>query len=99
MHMIYSIYSATVTSQGQITIPVKIRRKLFKDTKSANITVDKNQIIIQPVPDLLSLAGSLHKDALKGKTIEQIMALEQKAIEEGWTERYRKQMKRMSLPK
>lgn len=91
------IYSATVTSQGQITIPAKIRRKLFKDTKSANITVDNNQIIIQPVPDLLSLAGALHKDAIKGKTIDEIMALEQKAIEEARGERYRKQMKRAGI--
>ena len=95
MHM---IFSATVTSQGQITIPAKIRKKLFNKTKSANITVEKNRVIIEPIPDLLSLSGSLHKYALKGKTIDEIMAIEEKAIEEGWTERYKKQMKRMKVP-
>lgn len=95
MHM---IYSATVTSQGQITIPAQIRKKLFNKTKSANITVEKNRVIIEPVPDLLSLSGSLHKYALKGKTIDEIMRLEEEAAAQAVTDSYRKKMKRMGIP-
>ena len=50
---------STVTSQGQITIPVHIR-KLFnlKPGKKVQFII-KNAIIIKPVDDFLSLKGAV----------------------------------------
>lgn len=54
------MYTVTITSQGQISIPAKIRRQLGLDkTKKALLTVEENRVIIEPVKDLLELAGSL----------------------------------------
>lgn len=52
------IYSATVTSQGQITIPVKIRRQLKLDkVKKVLLQVEGNKLIVEPEPDILALRG------------------------------------------
>ncbi len=90
------IYSATITSQGQVTIPIAIRKQL--KTNRVIFKVEKDQIIIKSEPDFMDLAGVLHHKAIKNKSIEETMALEKKAIEDARAERYIKQMKKMGIP-
>lgn len=56
------MYISTVTKQGQISIPVKLRRKLKIDKKKVIITESHGKIVIEPVKDLLDLRGSLKTD-------------------------------------
>lgn len=54
------MYTVTITSQGQISIPVRLRRKLGLDKlKKALIYEDKGELIVRPVKDFLELGGSL----------------------------------------
>ena len=93
------IYTATVTSQGQITIPVQLRRELNLDR--ATLTIIKNgdnSIAIKKTPDLLSLAGSLSKYAKnidKGLSGDEIIRKEKEAIDNARAEHYRKKLKRL----
>ena len=89
-------YTLTVTSQGQVSIPAKVRR-LWGILKRGQITLTlqgKKRAIVEPTLGILDLAGSLKKYAIKGKSIEEIMMLEKKAIEDGWVEHYLKKVKR-----
>ncbi len=53
-------YSVTVTSQGQISIPAPLRRKLGLDKGGRAIVSENNgKVIIEPIIDLLELKGSL----------------------------------------
>lgn len=53
-------YIVSVTSQGQISIPAKIRRKLgLNKRKKAWVTMKGDQIVIEPIRDFLELGGSL----------------------------------------
>lgn len=53
-------YMVSITSQGQISIPAPIRRKLGLDkSKKAVITEKDGKLLIEPVKDLLDLKGSL----------------------------------------
>lgn len=71
----------SITSQGQITIPALMRRLLnLSEYNKALVQTKKNKIIIEPVPDILDLAGLLKDKALKGKNFDQIVKLEEKAI-------------------
>ena len=79
----------SITSQGQITIPASFRRKLGLDNyPKATVEIKNKQIIIEPIPDFLSLAGILHNKAIKGKSIDQIIKLEHKAVEQAMIERF-----------
>ncbi len=79
----------SITSQGQITIPASFRRKLGLDNyPKATVEIKNKQIIIEPIPDFLSLAGILHNKAIKGKNIDQIIKLEHKAVEQAMIERF-----------
>ena len=50
----------SITSQGQISIPAKLRRELGLDTsRKALISTDKGKIVIEPARDFLELRGSL----------------------------------------
>ncbi len=50
---------STITSQGQITIPVQIRERFgLRPGKKVEFIVDKT-IIIKPVDDFLSLKGTI----------------------------------------
>lgn len=96
MHM----YTATVTSQGQITIPAKLRRELDLDRAVISIIKNKwNNLEIEKVPDLLDLAGSLSnycKAKDKGKFIDQMMKEEKKVVEKTIIDDYKESLKRMS---
>lgn len=53
-------YTVTITSQGQISIPAKIRRKLgFSQTMKASVSIEDGKMVVSPIKDLLELAGSL----------------------------------------
>ncbi len=87
-------YTSTITTKGQVTIPADIR-KFFK-IKPGDIVVFKkikNMVTIAPNVDIMSIAGSLSKHAIKGKTLQQIIDLEHKAIEEATVEDYLKSIK------
>ena len=84
------IYTATITSQGQITIPAEVRRKLKLDKgQKINLILEDDRLYFELVPDLLELGGSLHKYAIKNKSIEEVIKMEEEAVQELWGERYR----------
>ena len=71
----------SITSQGQITIPASIRRLLGLDKyPKAAVRAEKNKIIVEPINEILNMEGLLAKKALKGKTIDQIIRLEEEAV-------------------
>lgn len=49
----------------------------------------ENGRLVEPVPDILSLGGILHKYAIKGKTASQIRKLEKEAFEKAIVEEYK----------
>ncbi len=54
------MYTVSITSQGQISIPAKLRRRLGLDKlKKALVYEDKGELIVRPVKDFLELGGSL----------------------------------------
>jgi len=57
------MYIVTVTSQGQITIPAKIRRQLgFGKSKKALVSEQRGKIVIEPSRDILDLQGAFKTD-------------------------------------
>lgn len=83
------IQTISLTSQGQISIPAKMLR-LLKIKKPTKVTIRPTETgwLVEPVPDILSLGGALHKYAIKGKTPEEIMELEEQAIEMAMRDKY-----------
>ncbi len=60
-------FTVSITSQGQISIPAKLRRKLgLNKSKKALIREENGELVVKPVKDFLELAGSL-KEYAKGK--------------------------------
>lgn len=52
------IYTVSITSQGQISIPAKIRRELgFSKKSRATVTVEKGKMVVEPAKDILELKG------------------------------------------
>ena len=50
----------SITSQGQISIPIRFRRELgLEKIKKAFVSEDSGRIIIEPARDFLELKGSL----------------------------------------
>lgn len=89
------VYTVTITSQGQISIPAKLRRKLgLKKKGQAIISEEKGKLIIEPVKDLLELEGSLSQYAIKGKSIDEIIRLEDEAIEQAFVDDYKRKVRR-----
>ena len=83
----------SVTAQGQISIPVKLRRELNIDRKKVEIRREANGLFIEPIADILSLKGSLKHKAKKAMNIDQIIKLEKKAWEQAAAVRYGKNLK------
>ena len=87
------MYTVSITSQGQVTIPAKLRRELKLDKKiKAIVRKEGKSLIVEPIADLMSLKGSLHKYAKKGMSIDKIIEMEEKAWEMGAVERYLKSL-------
>lgn len=57
-----------------------------------SIKTDKKKRKIKPEADILSLAGIFKDKALKGKSIDEIIKLEKKAVAEAVAERYKRKM-------
>jgi len=71
----------TITSQGQITIPAAVRRALgLKKTGKALVYHRQNQVVLEPIKSVMSLAGIIKSQKMKGKKLKEILAAEQKAI-------------------
>jgi AbrB family looped-hinge helix DNA binding protein len=87
-------FTATITSQGQITIPAKIRKWIgLKKRQRVILTLKNNYVVLQPEPDIMELSGSLNNYAIKNKSIDEIIKIEEKAIEDAIVERYKKKTK------
>lgn len=83
----------TITSQGQMTLPAKFRKALgLKKKAKATVYLDKSndQLVIKPVRDLMSLYGSLSHLAMKGKSIDEIIKIEERAWEDAVVEDYKR---------
>jgi AbrB family looped-hinge helix DNA binding protein len=53
-------YTVSITSQGQISIPAKIRRELgLSNKQKAIVSVENGKMVVEPVKSLHELAGSL----------------------------------------
>ena len=53
------MYTVSITSQGQISIPVKMRRIFnLQSTNKATVVSTDDGILIKPVVDFLKLSGS-----------------------------------------
>lgn len=79
----------SITSQGQITIPASIRRLLGLDKyPKATVRVENKKIIIEPIPDILTMGGLLKKKAIKGKSIDEIIKLEEKTVFKTFSRKY-----------
>ena len=95
--MNYKVVS--ITSQGQISIPARMRKQLSLDeVRKATVSVEGKKIIVEPIPDLLSLRGSLHHKAIKNKSIDEIIKLEKEAVGNAIAENYRRKAKKMGVP-
>lgn len=55
------VYTVTITRQGQISIPAKLRRAYALDgPKKINLKpLNNGQILLEPVGDILTLKGAL----------------------------------------
>ena len=71
------MYTVSITSQGQISIPAAIRAKLgLKKAGKAIVREENGKMIIEPIPDFLSLKGSLKttKKPLTSKELHEFVA-------------------------
>lgn len=92
------MHIVSITSQGQISIPAKIRKNLGLDkTKKAIVKQEGQKVIIEPVKDLLDLAGSLKKYAIKRKSIDEIIKMEERAWEKEAVARYKRSLRSKRL--
>lgn len=56
-------YTVSITSQGQISIPAPLRKKMGLDKlKHATVKEEEGRLVIEPIKDLLDLRGSLKTD-------------------------------------
>ena len=89
------MYTVSITSQGQISIPASIRKQLnLHKFKKAIVTVENQKMVVEPIVNLMDLKGSLHKYAKKGISADEIIEAEHKAMEEAAVERYLRKEKR-----
>lgn len=70
------IYTTTLTSKWQMTLPKEVRKKLGI-TKPGKLTLqiadaDDNLIEVRKSPDILDLAGSIPAKNTKGKDIDNL---------------------------
>jgi AbrB family looped-hinge helix DNA binding protein len=76
-----------VTSQGQISIPAKLRRRLkLKTGDKVLVREAEHKLTVERVPDLVELGGVLRERALQGKTRDEVAELEATALAEGLAE-------------
>ena len=67
----------SITSQGQISIPAKMRRELgLNERKQAFVSIEKGNVVVKPIKNLLELRGSIktNKKPLTNKELHDIVA-------------------------
>ena len=83
-------YTVSITSQGQISIPTKLRDKLGLNKKGkAFVTEQNGKLIVEPVKNILELRGSL-KTNKRPLTNDEIHDLFAKSV----VDEYSKKIKR-----
>lgn len=83
------VATGRITSQGQISIPVMMRKQLgIKIPSGVFISIFDGKIVIEPVKDLLELGGALHDKAIKNRSIGKIIELEKKAVRDQMIKKY-----------
>lgn len=83
----------SLTSQNQITVPVKMISEWEKKPSKVVVSKVGDEIRIKPVPNFWSLAGIFSDSAIKDKSIDEVIELENKAVENFGVERYKKFLK------
>ena len=86
-------HTVSITSQGQISIPAKIRRELgLEKRKKALVSVENGKMVVEPVQDFLELRGAIktNKKPLSSHEIHEFVA-------QAVADEYAKKMKRMKL--
>jgi len=71
------VYTVSITSQGQISIPAKVQKQLgFKKPSKAVLSVEGGRIVVEPVKDFLEMGGSLKtsKPPLSSQKIHEMFA-------------------------
>jgi len=82
------VYFVKITDQGQISIPAEIRRTLGGKNLIVEFNSKKKEFTAREAPNILKLRGKLKYKAIKGKTLDQIIDIENKAIAEAAVEKY-----------
>ena len=82
--------TATITKQGQISIPSGFRKKFgLNKSKKVHVSFKDDKMIIEPAVDLLDQFGVLSAKRLTGKSIEEIMSIEKRAMERGFARKFK----------
>ena len=82
-------YTVSITSQGQLSLPITIRRELgFSKTNKAIISVENGKVTIEPIKDLLELGGTL-KTIKKPLSNEEIHEFVAKSVTEEFAKKIR----------
>lgn len=84
----------SITSQGQITVPMDMRRYLkMGKREKIKATLVGEKIVLERMMGIEDLAGIFATDAkkiTKGMTRKEIELAERKAREDGWVSRFKK---------
>ena len=81
--------TATITKQGQISIPSSFRKKFgLNKRKKVHVSFQDDKMIIEPAVDLLDQFGVLASKRLIGKSIEEIRSIEKRAMERGFASKF-----------
>lgn len=74
--------SSTITTKGQVTIPVEFRRELgFEVADRVVFVCQQDAVLIKKVPDLETLYGSLGKKQVKALSVTEMEELSEKMFE------------------
>ena len=81
----------SITSQGQITIPVKFREKLnFKPGSMIVAKIESEKLTFTKSNDIFQRLGVHKKSAIKGKNFDEILAIEEAAQADSVFEKFKK---------
>ena len=54
------VFTVSITSQGQISIPAKIRKELgLFEKRKAIVSIHEGKMVVEPIRDFFELRGSL----------------------------------------
>lgn len=87
-------YTVSITSQGQISIPAKIRRELgLEKRKNALVSGENGKMVVESIKDLFELGSSLqtNKKLLSNYELHEIVA---KAASENYAAKHKRKKRR-----